>query len=102
MSKTLLAQGTSYHDGPITCSNHYRRDTFTGAYASKYVQQKSVGEWNIRKAVIRVNKGAATTMKSVGAQNGIPWSDEIEKFEGTEMSPRAIRSHSTAFLGSNE
>lgn len=56
------------------------RDTFTGAYASDYLRQKASGTWGIRSAVCRANKAAAITIQSVGAQNGIPWADEIENF----------------------
>ncbi|KAJ4022744.1 putative ribokinase [Fusarium irregulare] len=41
------------------------KDTFTGAYASEYVRQKTVGKWDIRSAVIRANKAAAITVQSV-------------------------------------
>lgn len=86
-----------HHDRPITCSNHYRRDTFTGAYASEYVQQKSVGNWDIRSAVIMAKKAAAIMTHRVVAQNGIPWVYEIDNSDACEKIPHAIRSDLTAF-----
>lgn len=53
-------------------------DTFTGHYALEYVKQKYRGEWNIRKAVERGCKAAAKTMEQIGAQESIPWADEID------------------------
>ncbi|CAF3523416.1 unnamed protein product [Fusarium graminearum] len=37
--------------------------------------------------VIRANKAAAITIQSLGAQNGIPWSDEIERFDAPRKGP---------------
>lgn len=62
------------------------RDTFTGAYASDYLRQKARGTWDIKSAVVRANKAAAITIQSVGAQHGIPWSDEIDNFDAPEKS----------------
>lgn len=76
------------------------RDTFTGAYASDYLRQKAKGTWDIKSAVVRANKAAAITIQSVGAQDGIPWSDEIDKFDAPEKSLDAVRSSSLAGLGS--
>ncbi|KAH7357453.1 Ribokinase-like protein [Pyrenochaeta sp. MPI-SDFR-AT-0127] len=56
-------------------------DTFTGAYSSDYLRQKEAGHWDIKQAVIRANKAAALTITKLGAQHGIPWSDEIDKFD---------------------
>lgn len=56
-------------------------DTFTGAYSSNYLRQKEAGQWDIRQAVTWANKAAALTIMQLGAQHGIPWSDEIEKFD---------------------
>ena len=53
----------------------YVRDTFVGAYAVEYVQQKRRGEWTIQKAIRRACKAAARTIESLGAQESIPWSD---------------------------
>lgn len=56
-------------------------DTFTGAYASEYLRQKTAGNWDIKSAVIHANKAAALTIGKLGAQQGIPWADEIDQFE---------------------
>lgn len=56
-------------------------DTFTGAYASDYLRQKTAGNWDIKSAIIQANKAATLTIGKVEAQEGIPWADEIEKFE---------------------
>lgn len=37
--------------------------------------------------------------QSVGAQDGIPWSDEIDNFDAPEKSLHAVRSNSLAGLG---
>lgn len=56
-------------------------DTFTGAYASEYVRQKKLQElWDIEKAVIRACKASALTICTLGAQEGIPWADEVDSF----------------------
>jgi hypothetical protein len=60
-------------------------DTFNGAYASNYVRQKARGTWDIKSAVVRANKAAALTITKFGAQEGIPWSDEIDQFEGVYL-----------------
>jgi len=57
------------------------RDTFTGTYASDYLRQKAELKWDIRSAVIRANKAAAITIQRLGAQQGIPWADEIDAFK---------------------
>ena len=73
------------------------RDTFTGAYASDYLRQKAKGKnWDIRRAVLRANKAAAITIQSVGAQDGIPWADEIDAFEAPSIVPGIVRLGSTA------
>ena len=55
------------------------RDTFTGAYATEYVRQKITQDtWDIEKAVIRACKASAVTICTLGAQDGIPWADEID------------------------
>lgn len=56
-------------------------DTFTGAYASEYLRQKTAGKWDIKSAIIHANKAAALTIGKLGAQEGIPWADEIEQFK---------------------
>lgn len=56
-------------------------DTFTGAYASEYLRQKTAGNWDIKSAVIYANKAAALTIAKLGGQEGIPWAEEIDRFE---------------------
>jgi ribokinase len=62
-------------------ADSHNSDTFTGAYSSEYLRQKDAGQWDIRQAVIRANKAAALTIMQLGAQRGIPWSDEIDNFD---------------------
>ena len=63
------------------------RDTFTGAYASEYLRQREAGDWNIKQAVDRANKAAALTITKLGAQQGIPWADEIDRFDAPFNDP---------------
>ena len=83
----VLAQG----EFPIPLSSsradHNIRDTFTGAYASDYLRQREEGRWDIKSAVIRANKAAALTITRLGAQGGIPWSDEIDHFDAPFNNP---------------
>ncbi|KAJ9157817.1 Ribokinase [Pleurostoma richardsiae] len=58
-------------------------DTFTGAYASDYLRQKAKGSWDIEGAVVRANKAAALVIQRIGAQDGIPWADEIDDFNAS-------------------
>jgi len=76
------------------------RDTFTGAYASDYLRQKAKGTWDIESAVIRANKAAAITIQTVGAQDGIPWADEIDNFDAPQKAPGFVRLNSTAGIAS--
>jgi ribokinase len=76
------------------------RDTFTGAYASDYLRQKAKGTWNIRSAIVRANKAAAITIQTVGAQDGIPWADEIDHFDARHRAPDFIRFNSTTSIAS--
>ena len=56
-------------------------DTFTGAYATEYMRQKRAREpWDILKAVRRACIASALTVGKMGAQEGIPWADEMDKF----------------------
>ena len=65
-----------------------RSDTFTGAYAAEYVrQQKATGTWDIKKAVDRACAAGALTVTEAGAQDGIPWADQIDKF--VQQAPKA-------------
>ncbi|KAL6922437.1 hypothetical protein FSHL1_006397 [Fusarium sambucinum] len=76
-------------------------DTFTGAYASHYLRQKAKGTWDMRSSVFRANKAAAITIQSVGAQDGIPWSDEIDCFDVPEKVLSTVLSSSLSNLGSD-
>jgi hypothetical protein len=62
-------------------------DTFTGTYASEYLRQKSAGKWDIKSAVIRANKASALTIGRLGAQEGIPWDDEIDQLNADFSDP---------------
>ncbi|KAK0101957.1 hypothetical protein ONS95_001234 [Cadophora gregata] len=107
---TLGAKGAFYANA--TDSNHSPAfnvkvedttgagDTFTGAYASDYLRQKAKGAWEIESAVIRANKAAAITSQTVGAQDGIPWADEIDNFDAPHKAPSFIHSDSTAGITS--
>ncbi|KAF2261000.1 Ribokinase-like protein [Lojkania enalia] len=53
-------------------------DTFVGTYGADYVKQKRKGVWDIRKAVWRACMAAARTIERLGAQEAMPWLDEIE------------------------
>jgi hypothetical protein len=72
----------------INASANPSRDTFTGVYAAEYLQQKQDGEWNIRAAVERACRASALTITRFGAQEGIPWSDEIDNFQEIEVAER--------------
>lgn len=70
------------------------RDTFIGAYASEYVRQKRMGtgeDWDIEKALARASKAAALTVATLGAQEGIPWADEIDNFTQTLEARQRVR-----------
>lgn len=60
-------------------------DTFIGNYATEYVRQKQLGEWNICKAVARACKAAARTIERLGAQESIPWADETDHKENADQ-----------------
>ena len=53
-------------------------DTFVGAYAVEMVRQKRKGEWNIRRAVKWACRAATRAVERTGAQEAIPWGDELE------------------------
>lgn len=66
-------------------------DTFTGTYAPEYVRQKRMGEeWDIKKAVLRACKPSALIVCTLGAQEGIPWADEIDDFVVSSEAPTAL------------
>ncbi|CAJ2513589.1 Uu.00g017080.m01.CDS01 [Anthostomella pinea] len=75
-------------------------DAFTGAYAADYLRQKAKGTWDIESAVVRANKAAAITIQSMGAQDGIPWADEIDQFDAPYKVPEMSPSGSTAGIAS--
>lgn len=53
-------------------------DTFVGSYALDAVIAKSRGtEFDIATAVSKSNKAAAKTVEKLGAQDSIPWRDEL-------------------------
>ena len=62
---------------------------------------KDCGEVGYQECGIRANKAADIATWINGAQNGIPWADEIDNFDAREKPPHAIRSDSTSLLGSN-
>jgi len=53
-------------------------DTFVGTYGVEYVRQKQMGKWDIRQAVERACKASARTIEQLGAQEAIPWADEVD------------------------
>ena len=55
------------------------RDTFVGYYTMEYVRQREQGVWDIRKAVELGCKAASKTIEQIGAQDSIPWADEIDE-----------------------
>jgi ribokinase len=55
-------------------------DSFIGAYAVQYVKQKQqLGTFDIRKAIAYAHKAAARTIECLGAQESLPWMNEIEQ-----------------------
>ena len=52
-------------------------DTFVGRYALDVVGRKE-GGFDIERAVRTANKAAAKTVERAGAQDSIPWRDELE------------------------
>ncbi|KAL9042345.1 MAG: hypothetical protein Q9214_003809 [Letrouitia sp. 1 TL-2023] len=53
-------------------------DTFVGMYAVEVIQQKKRGQWDIEAAIKRACKASARTIERLGAQESIPWLDEID------------------------
>ena len=51
-------------------------DTFVGRYALEVVSSKR--RFDIRGAVGKANSAAAKTVERKGAQDSIPWRDELE------------------------
>ncbi|KAK0289120.1 hypothetical protein LTS00_009338 [Friedmanniomyces endolithicus] len=55
-------------------------DSFIGAYAVDYVRQKHRGEkFDIVQAITFASKAAARTIEAIGAQESLPWADEMER-----------------------
>ena len=52
-------------------------DTFVGQYALDVVGAGSGGEFDIEAAVRKANLAAAKTVEKLGAQDSIPWRDEL-------------------------
>jgi len=62
-----------------TSTNTKHRDTFVGTYALEFVRQRRKNSsFDIKKAVQRGCRAAARTLLELGAQDAIPWADEIE------------------------
>jgi len=63
-----------------TLADTIRSDTFVGYYAMEFVRQNQTKplQWDIRKAVEMGCKAAARTISGIGAQDAIPWADEVE------------------------
>jgi hypothetical protein len=74
-------------------------DAFAGAYASDYMRQKTTGGWDNRSAVVGANKVATITFTSLGVQEGIPWSDNIDNFDAPVKRLEFIRSKLPTSLG---
>ena len=54
------------------------RDTFVGMYAVEFIQQKKRDQWDIESAIEHACRAAARTIERLGAQESIPWLEEIE------------------------
>ncbi|KAF6810478.1 hypothetical protein CSOJ01_06290 [Colletotrichum sojae] len=100
---TLGAKGAFYANAKESghCSAFDIKVLDTTAYASDYLRQKaSGGAWDIRSSVIRENKAAVMTIQTVGAQDGIPWADEIDAFDAPRMVVLPHASSSTSAVTS--
>ena len=53
-------------------------DTFVGMYAVEFIRQKKCGHWDIEAAIKHACKASARTIERLGAQESIPWLDEID------------------------
>ena len=51
---------------------------FIGAYAVEYIRQQRQEVWHIQKAVAQGCKAVARTIEQVGAQDSLPWAEEID------------------------
>ncbi|KAI9822646.1 MAG: hypothetical protein M1827_000365 [Pycnora praestabilis] len=54
-------------------------DTFVGAYAVEVAKHAKGGNFDLQEAVEWANKAAAKTVERKGAQNAIPWLDEVPR-----------------------
>jgi hypothetical protein len=82
-SETPLEQGRIHVTLMNLETNELSSDTFVGYYAMEFVRQNRTRpfqsfQWDIRKAVELGCKAAAKTISEIGAQEAIPWADEIE------------------------
>lgn len=59
----------------------HNRDTFVGACASNYLQQKSQLRWDVKEAVERASRVSAWIIGAIGAQAATPWSDQIDSIK---------------------
>lgn len=66
--------------GPRSSDDYLKnRDTFVGNYAAECTRQRQLGECDISKAIARACKAAARTIGRLGAQEAIPWAEEIDR-----------------------
>ena len=61
-----------------TLLTRYRSDSFLGAYAVELIRQRREGQFNIRQAITVACAAASKTIQEVGAQEALPWADEID------------------------
>lgn len=54
-------------------------DTFVGAYAVDVVRSAGENKWDMKRAVEWACKAGARTVERKGAQEAIPWADEVER-----------------------
>lgn len=80
MSKIRLELG-EFDTSVLWLVLNYYSDTFVGAYAANYLQQKDQQKWDIRAAVERASSASAWTIGEIGAQAAIPWSDQIDSMQ---------------------
>ncbi|KAL8827855.1 MAG: hypothetical protein Q9191_002936 [Dirinaria sp. TL-2023a] len=77
--------GASYVEAEKNCTvldtsgaGYHYRDSFVGAYAASYIEQKQKGEWDIEAAVRYGCKAAARVIEHLGCLHKIPWADEVD------------------------
>ncbi|EPS37268.1 hypothetical protein H072_9065 [Dactylellina haptotyla CBS 200.50] len=54
------------------------RSTFVGTYVVECLRAKRFGEWDIEKAIRRAYLFSTRAVTELGAQESIPWADEID------------------------